>query len=32
MSRHGWIRLAAIAAGGGLGWFYSWYQTCQGST
>lgn len=32
MSRRGWIRLGAMAAGGGLGWLYSYWQTCSGST
>jgi len=32
MRRRTWIRILAVAAGGGLGWLWSWWQTCNGST
>ncbi len=32
MKRNNLIRLGAVAIGGGLGWAYSYWQTCSGST
>lgn len=32
MNKPRFFRLLAVVGGGGLGWLYSYWQTCSGST